>query len=308
MTGPKILLADDSATVRAIARLELEAAGYDVVEAADGAQALAQALAEPPDVVLLDIEMPVMDGYETVQALKADAATADVPVVFLTGRGDPDDVVRALRLGGHDYLRKPPEPAELLARVNAALRVKALQDELRARAAELEEVSRTDHLTGLHNRRHVEDHLRSLTSWARRHGKPLSVLVIDVDHFKDVNDTLGHAAGDEVLQEVARRLRDGLRAEDVVGRWGGEEFLVLLPDTGAAAASVLGERLCAVVRSTPVTTSRGEVVVTISIGGAAAEGPGEHDLVQLADHQLYAAKGAGRDRVLVARSEALPTG
>ena len=308
MTGPRVLLADDSSTVRAIARLELEAAGYDVIEAGDGKQALEQAREQLPDVVLLDIEMPVMDGYETVQALKADPLTADVPVVFLTGRAGPDDVVRALRLGGHDYLRKPPEPAELLARVNAALRVKALQDELRARAAELDRVSRTDHLTGLYNRRHVEEHLRMLGSGARRHGKPLTVLVIDVDHFKDVNDTLGHTAGDEVLQEVADRLQATLRAEDVLGRWGGEEFLLVLPDTGAAAAISLGERLRELVRSAPVSSSKGDVTVTISVGGASAESPGEHDLVLLADQQLYAAKDAGRDRVLVVRSEGLATG
>jgi diguanylate cyclase (GGDEF)-like protein len=303
-----VLLADDSSTVRAIARLELEAAGYDVIEAGDGKQALEQAREQLPDVVLLDIEMPVMDGYETVQALKADPLTADVPVVFLTGRAGPDDVVRALRLGGHDYLRKPPEPAELLARVNAALRVKALQDELRARAAELDRVSRTDHLTGLYNRRHVEEHLRMLSAGARRHGKPLTVLVFDDDHFNAVNDTLGHTAGDEVLQEVADRLQATLRAEDVLGRWGGEEFLLVLPDTGAAAATSLGERLRELVRSAPVSSSKGDVTVTISVGGASAESPGEHDLVLLADQQLYAAKDAGRDRVLVVRSEGLATG
>jgi diguanylate cyclase (GGDEF)-like protein len=299
---PRVLLADDSATVRALARIELEDAGYVVIEAADGREALEHAFECAPDVVLLDIEMPVMDGYETVLALKADPRTADVPVVFLTGRVGPDDVVRALKLGGHDYLRKPPEAAELLARVSAALRVKSLQDELRARADELDRVSRTDDLTGLHNRRHMEEHLRMVGAIGRRHGYPYTVLLIDIDHFKQVNDSLGHLAGDGVLQEVALRLRGSIRTEDILGRWGGEEFLVLLPHTGADAAAVLATRLRDVVSGTPFTSGDAAMMVTISIGGAAAEAPGEHDLLPLADQELYAAKNAGRDRVRIVRS------
>jgi diguanylate cyclase (GGDEF)-like protein len=299
---PRILIADDSATVRALARWELEAVGFEVTDVRDGQQALDSAFANPPDVVLLDIEMPVLDGYQTIRALKADARTADVPVVFLTGRVGTEDVVRALKLGGHDYLRKPPEAAELLARVGSALRVKQLQDELRARADELDRVSRTDHLTGLHNRRHMEEHLQILKASARRHGYPHAVLVIDVDHFKAVNDQLGHTAGDRVLQEIARRLEASLRTEDVLGRWGGEEFLLLLPHTTAAAAQVLGNRLRGSTSETPIDSLVGKVTVTLSIGGAAAEEPGDHDLLQLADQQLYAAKDAGRDRVLVTRS------
>ena len=300
---PRILLADDSPTVRALARLELEEAGYEVVEAADGPAALAAVRAERPDVVLLDIEMPGMDGYDVVTELKADASTADIPVVFLTGRVGADDVVRALKLGGHDYLRKPPEPAELLARVSAALRVKALQDELRQRAEDLDRMSRTDHLTALHNRRHTEEHLTALGAGARRHGHHLAVLVVDVDHFKRVNDTLGHTAGDQVLVEVARRLEQSKRTEDFLGRWGGEEFLLLLPFTGVDAARVLAERLRSAVSASPVVTTAGSIEVTISVGGAAAEAPGDHDLLALADAQLYVAKDAGRDRVIIVRSE-----
>ena len=299
MSQPQILLADDSATVRALARMELEAAGFDVLEAGDGEQAVALAKEHRPDVVLLDVEMPVMDGYACVTALKADPETTHIPVVFLTGRVGSEDVVRALRLGGHDYLRKPPESAELLARVNAALRVKQLQDELVARSTELERMSRTDFLTGLHNRRHVEDHLTMLGAAAKRHGYPLTVLLLDLDHFKRINDTLGHAAGDQVLVEVGSRLAGSLRVEDVLGRWGGEEFLVLLPHTSGEAAAVLAERLRHVVGDTPVTTGEGPVRVTVSLGGAAAEAPGEHDLLRLADEQLYAAKDGGRDRVSI---------
>jgi two-component system cell cycle response regulator len=301
--APRILLADDSSTVRAMARMELESAGYEVIEVADGAMALKAALDQRPDVVLLDIEMPVMDGYETVRALKSDPRTADIPVVFLTGRVGADDVARALKLGGHDYLRKPPESAELLARVSAALRVKTLQDELRARADELDRVSRTDPLTGLHNRRHIEEHLPMLLAEAKRHGYPITVLIVDVDHFKNVNDALGHKAGDDVLKQIAGRLRTTLRIEDILGRWGGEEFVLLLPHTGAEAATVLSERLRRQVSSTPVEAEGQRLTVTISIGGAAAEAPGAHDLLGLADKWLYIAKKNGRDQALVARSE-----
>lgn len=300
--APRILLADDSPTVRGIMRVELETVGYEVVEAADGEEALQLALADPPDVVLLDVEMPIMDGYACLQALKADGATANIPVVFVTGLLTAEDVARALKLGGHDYLRKPPESAELLARVNAALRVKQLQDELVARAEQLDHVSRTDYLTDLHNRRHMEEHLRTLTSAAKRHRFPLGMLLVDVDHFKHINDEHGHQVGDEVLVQVARRLRETTRVEDALGRWGGEEFLVLMPHTRAEAARVLGERLRVAVCAEPITTSAGAVTVTVSVGGAIAVAPGGQDLLRLADDRLYAAKAAGRDQVLIGTS------
>lgn len=300
--APRILLADDSSTVRTIARMELESAGYTVFEAPDGEVALALAIEQQPDTIVLDIEMPVMDGYETVTALKADPRTADIPVVFLTGRTDAADVVRALKLGGHDYVRKPPEAAELLARVRAALRVKTLQDQLRSRADELDRMTRTDHLTGLFNRRHMEESLRAMTAGATRHGFPIVVLIVDVDHFKSVNDTLGHQAGDEVLVELAARLRSVMRVEDVLGRWGGEEFLLLLPHTTATQASFLAERLRSVVEATPVETSAGALSISISVGGAAAEEQGHHDLLLTADRELYVAKEAGRNQVHIVRS------
>ncbi|MDP9434589.1 MAG: diguanylate cyclase, partial [Actinomycetota bacterium] len=288
--APRVLLADDSATVRWIARTVLEAAGYDVVEALDGAQALACARSAPVDVVVLDIEMPVMDGYEAVQALKADPATADVPVVFLTGRSAGDDLVRALDLGGHDYLRKPPDADELLARVTAAVRVKAAQDRLRSRADLLDRTSRTDVLTGLYDRRHMEEQLRAHLAAAARHGHPVSVLLVDVDRFKQVDDNLGHGAGDALLREVARRLSGQLRTEDVLGRWGGEEFLVLAPHTDLAAAGVLAERLRSSLAAAPVPVGGEAVPVTVSIGGAAAQAgqPGQERLLELADRELYA--------------------
>ncbi len=297
-----MLVADDSPTVRLVVRMELEAAGYDVCEAVDGAEAVEVARRARPDVVLLDVEMPVLDGYGALAQLKADPALADIPVVVLTGLDGDETVVRALAAGAHDHLRKPPGAAELLARVGAAARVGALQEQLRARVEELDRLSRTDVLTGLHNRRHVEEQLRALGAGCLRHGYSLAVLLVDVDRFKQVNDTAGHAAGDAVLQAVAAAMAGQVRAEDVLGRWGGEEFLVLLPHTGAAAAQVLAERLRATVAAVRVPTPAGDLGVTVSIGGAAAETPGDHDLLGLADAQLYAVKGGGRDAVRVVQS------
>jgi len=222
--GAKVLIAEDSLVIRAVLREDLEAQGYTVVEAADGEEALTASRVERPDVVLLDIEMPGLDGYQVLAALKADEALAEIPVVFLTGRTNTEDIVEGLRLGAHDYLKKPFEASELIARVAAAARVKMLQDELHARNVELDLVSRVDMLTQLHNRRHVEERLHELSAWSRRNGQVLSVLMLDIDHFKLVNDTVGHAGGDDVLREFAARLRRELRTEDVCGRWGGEEF------------------------------------------------------------------------------------
>lgn len=292
-----VLVADDSPTVRALVRLELERAGYAVVEAKHGLEALDIARAGGVDIVLLDVEMPVLDGFATIKALKADASTNDLPVVFLTSRSDSEDIVGALRLGAHDYLRKSPEPAELLARVGAAAQVTALRAELRRRSQELEQMSRTDHLTGLANRRALDAELSALTCSSRPYRYPISVLLVDVDHFKRVNDSLGHGAGDRVLVEVAQRLADCVRGEDALGRWGGEEFLVLAPNTDVVGAEILAERLRRAVGSGPVGAGDHELDVHVSVGGATAPLPGvaADALLRAADGNLYAVKAAGRN-------------
>jgi two-component system, cell cycle response regulator len=216
MTPPAVLVAEDSLVIRAVLVEQLQSRGYRVIEAGDGEQALAACRREQPDVVLLDVEMPHLDGHGVLAQIKADPRLADIPVVFVTSRVTTEDVVDGLRLGAHDYLRKPFEPSELLARVHAAVRNKALQDELRLRNAELELASRTDALTGLRNRRHLEEQLQRLAAT----GDPLSVLLCDIDRFKQVNDTRGHAAGDQVLRVVATRLGEVARPGDVPGRWG----------------------------------------------------------------------------------------
>ena len=297
MTGPLVLVAEDSAVVRAVLRRQLEEGGFRVVEAHDGDEALRMARQVAPAVILLDIEMPKLDGRAVLKALKSDPHMADTPVVFLTGRRDTDDLVAALELGAHDYLCKPFENAELLARVSAAARVKALHDELHRRAEEMHRMARLDPLTGLYNRRHLDEHLRAIAMGSRRRMQPVGVLMIDVDRFKSVNDSLGHAAGDEVLCEVARRMRRIMRAEDVAGRWGGEEFLALLPQTDPPGAGAVAERIRRAMADAPVKLADREITVTVSIGYTAGVVDDVDALVNRADAAMYEAKEAGRNRV-----------
>jgi two-component system cell cycle response regulator len=296
MTRPLVLIADDSAVIRALLRGQLEKQGNEVVDAADGAQALQACRERKPDVILLDVDMPVLDGHDALAALKADANLADIPVVFLTARTETSDVVEGLRLGAHDYLRKPFESAELLARVRAALRVKTLQDDLRARNAELDRMSRTDALTGLSNRRHMEERLREIHSGVRRHGGLLGVLMIDIDRFKSVNDVHGHVAGDSVLRAVALRLQATVRLEDVLGRWGGDEFLVLVDRADEPGVVALAERIRTAIAEGNIASLSGEPIrVTASVGCCIADAHAEA-ILDGADSALYAAKDAGRDR------------
>jgi two-component system cell cycle response regulator len=301
MSSPTVLVAEDSKVVRAVLRSHLEEQGYTVVEAEDGNAALGACRSAAPDAVLLDIEMPGLDGYQVLAALKDDPELCDLPVVFLTGRTSTEDVVEGLRLGAHDYLKKPFEASELIARVSAAVRVKTLQDELRKRNVELGLLSRTDVLTNLANRRHIEERLYELASLTHRHRQNLAVLMLDIDHFKAVNDTVGHAGGDAVLREFASRLRHALREEDVAGRWGGEEFLVLLSLTDIAGAVILGERICTAIAAEPFELAdHSALAVTVSCGCAVDDGQNPEELVKRADEALYAAKEGGRNRVVAA--------
>jgi diguanylate cyclase (GGDEF)-like protein len=295
-----ILVADDSMVVRAVLRRQLETDGHTVVEAVNGEEAIDACREYHPDVILLDVEMPVLDGHATLMRLKADPELKDIPVVFLTGRVDTVDVVNGLRLGAHDYLRKPFEANELMARVSAALRTKWLQDELRTRNAELDRVSRIDMLTNIYNRRHLDEHLRRVISAARRHDRTVGVLIVDIDHFKEVNDERGHLAGDVVLREVAARLQQAMRTEDALGRWGGEEFLAVLTDTPPEGIRIMAERLRQVIAAAPFILEDGSRIgVTVSVGHTYGTEDAEV-LVHRADDALYVAKAEGRNRVAAA--------
>ncbi len=301
MTSATVMIADDSPVIRAVVRAGLEAEGYEVLETGDGTAALEQCQRRPPDAILLDIIMPGLDGYEVLAQLKANPELSHIPVVFLTGRTSMDDVVAGLRAGAHDYLRKPFEPEELLARVGSAIHVKQLQDQLRERNAALDRVSRTDALTGLFNRRHLDEELAIRCGYARRYQEPLSVLLLDIDHFKVVNDTHGHPAGDVVLSEFAHRLANKLRMGDTAGRWGGEEFLVILPHTDLSGAIEVAERIRAAAAAAPFIAGTTQITVTVSGGCCSGQGESPEELLHSVDLALYQAKDAGRNQIAAAR-------
>ena len=289
-----ILVVDDSSTIRRILRRDLEAAGYRVSEAPDGEVGLAVCRAAKPDLVLLDVDMPVLDGMATLERMQADPDLRHLPVLFLTARTSGVEAARGLGLGAHDYLKKPCDQAELLARVGTALRQRAREQSLASRAQELAELSTTDALTGVLNRRGLEQVLGTLAR-----GRSLGVLLIDLDHFKRVNDTEGHVVGDAVLAVVAARLRTACGTEATPARWGGEEFLTIAPDADADGLAALAERLRASVGDAPLAV--GGLVplsVTVSIGTSLGTAEDFADLLQEADVALYDAKDRGRNRVV----------
>jgi two-component system cell cycle response regulator len=264
----------------------LAEAGHEVTECCAAGDAFDCCREWQPDVAVVDAEA----GRGLLDRIKSDAQAFGT-AVLLVEEGEPpvERAVEALRHGAQDILVEPVLDAELLMRVHAAGRTKGLQDEIVAQSKRLESVLFEDALTGLANRRFVLTQLAGQVSGARRHERPLSVAIIDVDHFKSINDTRGHAEGDRVLVDVSMALRAHLRAEDQLGRLGGEEFLALLPDTDAEAAHAAAEKLRA---------SVAETGVTVSIGWAAWEGESPEELVRRADDALYRAKASGRDRVV----------
>jgi len=277
----------------------LSQVGHDVQAVTAAADAIEHCRTRPPDVVLVDVALcNDVGGEALLTALKGDPQAYRSAVVLLERPDlDLDAAVTALRRGVQDFLVEPVGDAELVARVEAAGRTKVLQEELVVQSERLEAMLFEDPLTGLSNRRFILTQLAAVVSGARRHERPLSIAVVDIDHFKSVNDTYGHAAGDRVLAAVAGSLRENLRAEDHLGRLGGEEFLALLPDADAEAAAAATEKLRAEVAALTVHYEGHELAVTVSIGWAAWDGEEPDELLRRADVALYEAKDSGRDRV-----------
>lgn len=291
---PSVLTVEDDDAIRAFISGVL-ASECDVHSAADGASALALAVDKMPDLILLDVGLPDTDGFEVCRRLKANPVLADIPVLFLTGRTSSMDEVDGLEAGGIDYITKPIHPAILRARVRNHIELKRSRDTL-ARMARL------DGLTGVANRRTFDDML--LREWRRlaRVNNPLAVIMMDVDHFKQFNDTYGHGGGDECLKRVAKAAAGALqRPADVVARYGGEEFVALLPDTTLDGALMVAEAIRAAVAALniPHTGSKVASHVTLSLGAASttpkADGKPE-DLLEAADMELYATKSGGRNQ------------
>jgi two-component system, cell cycle response regulator len=296
----RVLIADDDPSVRLLLRLTLQAEGFRTVEAADGVSALALLRAGYVDICLLDLRMPYLTGEQVLAV--AGEALDEVPVIVLTGL-DRSRGTMGLRLGAHDYVAKPFEPLELAARLHAAARVRRA---LRAGSARrlslacdlnaLEKAALTDELTGLGNRRLLRTALEEVAARCARESAPFSVAILDVDHLKCINDERGHDVGDAVLQKVALEISRALRADDIPIRWGGDEFVAVLPNTDSEAAQLVVERIRKALAAsnfpTPVS-----VTVGIASGRAAAD-----DLLRDADRALLEGKRAGRNCVHIAPS------
>ncbi len=304
----RILVVDDHEDNIELLRARLEARGYEVEGAEDGEAALAAVAARLPDLILLDVMMPKMDGMEVVRRLKANKDLPFIPVIMQTALDSTSNKVEGLDAGADDYITKPINFAELEARVKSLMRIKVLQQALEKREAELEEmnerllrISRTDGLTGVANRRSLEERISEMWSHSQRLHEPMAIVMCDIDKFKSVNDTYGHQAGDRVLKEFAQILTDGVREIDRVGRYGGEEFLLLLPGTVLDAAVTFAERLREMVRDHTFSYEGGTLNRTMSCGVAAWPHPlikDQDGLLRAADDALYVAKESGRDKVV----------
>ncbi len=300
-----LVVEDDTSTLRLLQSI-LENAGHSVVTAKNGVEALKQMRIQPPQLVVSDWMMPEMDGLALCRALRASAEWRHIYLVILTAQENPDKLVEAFEAGADDYLIKPVTPKIFFARLRAAQRViqmqadlaldqeklQSLADELTLANRRLQQLALTDALTGLPNRRAAIERLEQEWSLAHRSQRQLVCMVLDVDHFKKINDKYGHPVGDQVLKEIAQALRQAARSQDLVCRFGGEEFLVICPDTDIQAAYQCAERLRAQVWAVRVAQP---LNVTISIGMAAADAGTLDELLVRADRCLYEAKQAGRN-------------
>jgi diguanylate cyclase (GGDEF)-like protein len=287
----KILIIDDDRDALEVVKSRLAKECVETVCAEGGIAGLEAARREKPDLILLDLDMPDISGFEACRALKSDAELCMIPVLFLSGSSTPDDKVRGLDLGAVDYITKPFDAFELRARVRAALRTKHLQDLLIEHA-------HIDPLTGLPNRRALMERLQREWSRITRHGGQLAFIMADIDNFKRVNDRYGHHIGDKMLQEVARVIARQCREVDLPARYGGDELAIIVPDETGEDAVRLAERCRAEIEQIEIKVKSESVAVTASFGVADAAGAGSAEaLIKQADEALYRAKQTGRNTV-----------
>jgi diguanylate cyclase (GGDEF)-like protein len=246
----KILVVDDVPVNVQLLTTYLTSVGYEVVTARDGQEALDQVAATLPDLILLDVMMPKLNGFEVCERLKSDPVTRIIPVIMVTALNEIEDKIKATESGADDFVSKPFNKLELLTRVKSLLRIKQLHDELSAKVRELElarerlrQLAITDGLTGLYNHRYFKEHLEQELYRASRHQSRVSVVMVDIDHFKKFNDTYGHPAGDAILRAIARLLKENIRKIDLAARYGGEEFCLVLVETPKSAAVIVAEKV-----------------------------------------------------------------
>jgi len=303
---PRLLVIDDSPDVHRLLKARLKQEEIELISSESGEAGLAELKAHRPDLILLDLDMPAMDGFEVLRAIKDNAETVHIPVIVLSGLNSSEDKVSAFDLGAHDYIIKPFELTELRVRIRAALRLNFLLKMLAQRA-------QIDGLTGLWNRAYFDRRVQDEVARVQRHDGALSIAFFDADHFKSINDTFGHPAGDAVLQGLGQIIQRDSRQSDIACRYGGEEFVLIMPATGPADALAFCDRLRQNIEAV-VWPRHPERRVTVSIGVAGATTPigvSPAAWVEAADKALYTAKKTGRNKVvltdLLASNRAAPS-
>lgn len=301
MKKDKILIIDDSKSLRLEIKDVLEKAGFDAdyFEAANGIEGFKLLLDHPFDLVFCDLVMPQIDGAKFLQMRATKPYLLEVPVLMLTAIGDVEQKIKVLSMGANDYITKPFHPGELVARAQVHLKIKHLQDELRQKNALLVELSTTDSLTKIYNRRHFLELARKEFERSTRMGLQLAFLILDIDYFKQINDTYGHQAGDEVLIKVCKTIEGSLRDYDIFGRYGGDELTIIFPQTELSQAMRVAERLEENVQALSLESIQ-KKKITLS-GGLAAKNSSHKDLESLikdADEALYRAKQTGRAKIV----------
>lgn len=316
----KILIVDDVPTNIKILR-ELLAGTYELFVATNGKKAVEIAEAKLPDLILMDVMMPEVDGITACGLLRNRAVTSEIPVIFITAKSDVDDMVKGFDAGGVDYVTKPFHPAELNARVRTHLELKRSREQLQRYGRQLEEVNKeledrneqlndaieklhlaamTDSLTGLRNRRYMTMKIEEEIVRYRRAQRVFSLILTDIDHFKNINDRYGHECGDRVLKHVSKILRSSIREQDYLARWGGEEFLFLLPETDGKGSLAVAEKLRLAIAETSVHCQEPEIRVTMTFGVTEYDQSDNMDTsIREADNALYVGKQRGRNRVVV---------
>ncbi len=297
-----VLIIDDSATVRE--QIITVLAPFNLfncyIEAYDGLDGFKKLLSSPVDIILCDLEMPRIDGFKFLSMLKARPEFLDVPVIILTGRDDRERKLMGLEQGASDYITKPFDHEELVARVKIHLKIKKLQNDLKRSNELLLDLSNTDHLTGLFNRRYMMEALDREVQRSIRKCGDLSLIMLDIDHFKEVNDRFGHLQGDIVLQRVALQLKKELRSYDCAARYGGEEFIAILPDSTLQQSIFVADRIRMSIQDTTFDVQLAPLCLTASVGVARfswEQNMTVDGFIKQADDALYRAKANGRNRV-----------
>ncbi len=291
-TAPVILLIDDSKFVHRLLATRLRSESIQLHGEYDGKAGFEYARTNPPALIMLDLDMPIMDGFETLRVLKDDPATKDTPVIILSGKNSPQDKVTAFDLGAVDFITKPFELTELRARIRVSLQLHSALQMLAQKAM-------IDGLTGLYNRAFFDQRWQEEYERCTRQGHALSLVMLDIDHFKQINDSYGHPAGDTVISGIAKKVMKEVRKSDIACRYGGEEYAIILPDTLPKDAEAICERIRMDCENTVWPNHPGRPV-TISVGIAGTAGGATltaDDWFKLADRNLYAAKGNGRNQI-----------